>query len=420
MLKNFFNHIRLVNEAGDAHLSLAFGTNKRVCFIDFTDRSRTSAYLGDPVNTAFGERVPAFSRDGHWMFFVSYRPGSEAMTSGASLRTNIHDDFGWQPPINLGAGVNSETFDAGAAFFENDEAGTSLIFFGSTRAGGPGEKTSTSARRPRKDRSAPRRSCQSWSVPMNLGPVVNSTSNDAPSYLSSDGRVLFMTSGSSGWLRLRGTSTSRPGRESAGTNPRAYLCRQVFHSHNTPRHRDVIGNFFVPLSPRLRGESNRCFGGATLQLAVTRACGACRCCHGFAQPLAISWSRRGRSPGSQKEPRRPMAVPARSPALMKFDRGGCRLRAMAPGRWEGHEATLRSNTSSGTRDSFEATSLVALSTEGSTTVAYLSFRATNDRDLPHLRIRPGSLPPPSSSNIWRKATLSLPGRSDTMPRAFLV
>jgi hypothetical protein len=34
----------------------------------------------------------------------------------------------------------------------------------------------------------------SWSAPVNLGPVVNSASNDAPSYLSSDGRVLFMTS----------------------------------------------------------------------------------------------------------------------------------------------------------------------------------------------------------------------------------
>jgi hypothetical protein len=35
---------------------------------------------------------------------------------------------------------------------------------------------------------------ESWSVPVNLGRVVNSPSNEAPSYLSSDGRVLFMTS----------------------------------------------------------------------------------------------------------------------------------------------------------------------------------------------------------------------------------
>jgi WD40-like Beta Propeller Repeat len=34
----------------------------------------------------------------------------------------------------------------------------------------------------------------SWSVPLNLGAVINSTSNEGPSYLSSDGRSLFMTS----------------------------------------------------------------------------------------------------------------------------------------------------------------------------------------------------------------------------------
>ena len=69
--------------------------------------------LGPPVNTSFGERAPNFSRDGHWMFFVSNRPsGLGGDDIWASWRTNIHDDFGWQPPINLGTGVNTDTFDA--------------------------------------------------------------------------------------------------------------------------------------------------------------------------------------------------------------------------------------------------------------------------------------------------------------------
>jgi hypothetical protein len=33
VLKNFFYHTRLVNEADDTHLALAFGTNKRVCLL---------------------------------------------------------------------------------------------------------------------------------------------------------------------------------------------------------------------------------------------------------------------------------------------------------------------------------------------------------------------------------------------------
>jgi Tol biopolymer transport system component len=196
--------------------------------------------LGGPVNTSFGERAPCFSRDGHWMFFVTERPGGFGGDDiWASWRTDIHDDFAWQPPINLGAGINTGTFDAGASFFENDEAGTPLLFFGSTRVGGPGgediyvsaqtadgsfgvatlvsELSSSQAdRRPTirfdgleiiffsnrpgtlggADLWASTRPTvfDVWSQPVNLGAVVNSTANEAPSYLSSDGRVLFLTS----------------------------------------------------------------------------------------------------------------------------------------------------------------------------------------------------------------------------------
>jgi hypothetical protein len=200
--------------------------------------------LGPLVNTSFGERAPAFSRDGHWMFIVSERSGGLGGDDiWASWRTNIHDDFAWQPPINLGSGVNSATFDAGAAFLENDDAGIPQLFFGSTRAGGPGgEDIYVSAQTadgsfglatlvselssPQADRrptvrfdgleiiffsnrpgtlggadlwvSARETVFDVWSVPVNLGPVVNSSSNDSPSYLSSDGRVLFMTSDRTG------------------------------------------------------------------------------------------------------------------------------------------------------------------------------------------------------------------------------
>jgi hypothetical protein len=196
--------------------------------------------LGPPINTAFGERTPALSRDGHWMILVSDRPGGfGADDLWASWRTNIHDDFAWQSPINLGAGVNTPEFDAGAAFFENEDAGTPLLFFGSIRPGGlggpdlyvsaqtadgsfgpathlPGLSSPQSDQRPtvRFDGleiiffsnrpgtlggadlwvSTRETVFDAWSAPENLGSVVNSPSNDAPSYLSSDGRILYMTS----------------------------------------------------------------------------------------------------------------------------------------------------------------------------------------------------------------------------------
>jgi hypothetical protein len=194
------------------------------------------------------------------MFFVSNRPGGFGGDDlWVSWRTNIHDDFAWQLPVNLGSGINTAMFDAGATFFENEEQGTPLVFFGSIRPGGPGgadiyvsaqtadgsfgpatlvsELSSPQAdQRPtiRFDGleiilfstrpgslggadlwSSTRRTVSDpWSPPVNLGAVINSTSNDAPSYLSSDGRVLFITSdrpGGFGGLDLYVTTRERVG-----------------------------------------------------------------------------------------------------------------------------------------------------------------------------------------------------------------
>jgi WD40 repeat protein len=218
--------------------------------------------LGPTVNTSFGERTPNFSRDGHWMFFVSNRPGGFGGDDlWASWRSHTHDDFGWQPPVNLGPGVNAASFDAGASFFENEEMDMPLLFFGSIRSGGFGgpdiyvsaqaadgsfgpatlvsELSSPLAdQRPTirfdgleiilfSDRpgslggadlwaSTRHTVFDTWSPPVNLGPVVNSTSNDGPAYLSSNGRILFVTSnrpGGFGGVDLYVTTRERGGRQ---------------------------------------------------------------------------------------------------------------------------------------------------------------------------------------------------------------
>ena len=87
--------------------------------------------LGAVVNTAGADNIPALSRDGHWLFFNSDRPGTSGIGDiWASYREHIHDDFGWQPPLNLGAGVNSPAADAGAGYFANEGAGAPMLFFG--------------------------------------------------------------------------------------------------------------------------------------------------------------------------------------------------------------------------------------------------------------------------------------------------
>ena len=203
--------------------------------------------LGPLINTGGPESVPALSRDEHWLFFNSEGPGS--LGSGdiwASWRASVHDDFGWYPPINLGAGVNSAFNEVGAGYFEDDDAGIPVLFFGSTRPGGLGgigtdiyaspfvnggfgpaslvaelSSPQLDARpMPRFDglelflgsartgtfggldlwaftRNSTR---EPWSAPVNLGGVVNSASGDQQPYLASDRQTLFFASDRPGGL----------------------------------------------------------------------------------------------------------------------------------------------------------------------------------------------------------------------------
>ncbi len=92
------------------------------------------ADLGATVNTTSRDYVPAFSTDGHWMFFASDRPGGFGPVTGTptsdiyeSYRSDIHDDFGWQTAVNLGAGVNTQFNDSGVGYFYNNGATAALL-----------------------------------------------------------------------------------------------------------------------------------------------------------------------------------------------------------------------------------------------------------------------------------------------------
>jgi Tol biopolymer transport system component len=201
----------------------------------------TPINLGPTINGASGEFCSAFSPDGHWLVFVSSRPGCGNQDLWISHRKDKRDDFGWQAPVNLGCVVNSPAAENGPAWFEDEATGRTLLYYSSSRPGGAGlldiyvsealsdEKGDFGPPAPvaelntgyadyqpvlRKDgrelffasnrpggvgyvdiwTSTRETTTDPWSPPVNLGPQVNSDQSDFHPTLSFDGTMLLFAS----------------------------------------------------------------------------------------------------------------------------------------------------------------------------------------------------------------------------------
>ena len=196
--------------------------------------------LGPTINTGAVEFSPAFSRDGHWLFFHSDRPGGfGGLDIWVSYREHVHDDFSWELPINLGSGVNTAFDDGGPTLFEDEDTGVTTLIFTSNRPGvagaadiftalmnpdgsfgpsavvpelsSPGRDTRTAIRHDgleiifQSDRtgsvgsgdlwvSTRATTLEPWSTPVNVGPTVNTIYFDGAPALSSDGETLIFYS----------------------------------------------------------------------------------------------------------------------------------------------------------------------------------------------------------------------------------
>jgi hypothetical protein len=196
-----------------------------------------AANIGPTVNTSANERSPALSRNRRLLFFATDRAGgSGGFDIWVSWRPDPADDLGWQTPVNLGSGINTAATDAGPSFLER--GAFPQLYLASARPGGlggldiylgsvPGGWAGPSAlvaelSSPQPDLTpavrrdgleivfasgrpgglgnfdlwhAFRKSIHDpWSVPVNLGPQVNTEFLEVFPSLSSDARTLVFQS----------------------------------------------------------------------------------------------------------------------------------------------------------------------------------------------------------------------------------
>lgn len=138
--------------------------------------------LAEPLemlNTNFNEGAPSLSSDGKTLIFVSCdRPDSYG---GCDLYISRLTNNGWTRPFNLGDRINSPAYDSQPCLAENGRE----LYFVSNRKGSLGQYDIWFSRF--EDSGA-------WSKPINLGPSINTSSNEETPFMHPNGERLYFSS----------------------------------------------------------------------------------------------------------------------------------------------------------------------------------------------------------------------------------
>ena len=180
--------------------------------------------LGPGVNSSTRDEEPGISADGLSIYFCSQRAGGYGgYDMWVTTRATTQAD--WGPPVNLGLPVNSSSDD----FSEDISADGLELYFGSNRSGSYSYDIWVARRATTQD---------AWTTPVNLGLMVNSSSDEGCPAISDDGLELYFWSTRSGgsgsydiWISRRATTQDAWGMaENLGptiNSPAGDLCTDI-------------------------------------------------------------------------------------------------------------------------------------------------------------------------------------------------
>jgi hypothetical protein len=161
-------------------VGIVFGVGSAKADFTFGEPTNLPAYIANSSSSSYYGDDLCVSACGRFLFFCSTRPGGQGgYDIWSAARASVSDD--WSTPVNLGATVNSPTDDADPSI----SVDLLYLFFRSERSGGSGGSDLYMTTRATTE--------DPWSEPVNLGPTVNSTGNDSDPSISADGLSLYFS-----------------------------------------------------------------------------------------------------------------------------------------------------------------------------------------------------------------------------------
>ena len=156
------------------------------------------------INTPMGEAGQNISSDGQWLVFTASNRADSYGNYDLYMATATPQ--GWSDAVNLGGRVNSDQWDAQPSLSPDKKD----LYFASRRLGGLGGKDIYVTHLQANGR---------WGVPENLGPTINTPSDDECPFIHADNQTLYFVS--NGWPGYGGDDLfiSRRGYDGAWKKP---------------------------------------------------------------------------------------------------------------------------------------------------------------------------------------------------------
>lgn len=153
-------------------------------YISFLDEKESNwmpaMNLGKPINTDDNEGAQTITADGKQLFFIGCNRKRTGLGS-CDIYKSLRNGKKWGEPVNLGSPVNTSSWESQPSV----SADGKTIYFVSNRKGGLGGMDIWVSH------LAPN---GEWSVPRNLGDVINTPHSEETPFIHPDGKTLYFTS----------------------------------------------------------------------------------------------------------------------------------------------------------------------------------------------------------------------------------